>query len=69
MSQWQIVSLIALIGWLVLAVRRLNSRQLDANIVMRSILIWGAIVLVIAVIVLNLDTIAAVLAPVRAMMP
>ena len=69
MSQWQIASLIALLGWLVLTVSGFRSMRADTNVVIRSILIWGAIVLVIAVIVLNLDTIAAVLAPIRAMMP
>lgn len=69
MNSWQIASVIALLGWLVLAIRNLRSHQLDANIVMRSLLIWGAIVLVITAIILNLDTIRAILAPVRAMMP
>ena len=69
MSEWQIASLIALLGWLVLTVSGFRSMRADKNIVIRSILIWGAIVAVIAFVVINLDTIAAVLAPVRAMMP
>jgi hypothetical protein len=69
MSQWQIVSLIALLGWLVLAVGGFRSMRADRNIVIRSILIWGGIVVVIAVLAINRDTIAAMLAPIRATMP
>ncbi len=69
MSQWQIVSIVALLAWLVLAIRGLRSHRFDANIVLRSILIWGAIVLVVTAIVVNRQPIADALAPVRGMMP
>lgn len=69
LNQWQIVSLIGLLGWLVLAIRNLNSRELNPNMVLRSILIWGAIVGVIAFVVVNRATIAGFLAPIRALMP
>lgn len=69
MSQWQIASLIGLLAWLVLAVSSFRSMRADRKVVICSILIWGAIVAVIAFIMINLDTIAAVLAPIRAMMP
>lgn len=69
MSQWQIISLISLLGWLVLTASSLRSHQFTTSFVFRSILIWGAIVLFITVIVLNRGLIAVSLAPVRAMMP
>ncbi|MES2443785.1 MAG: hypothetical protein V4574_13215 [Pseudomonadota bacterium] len=69
MSQWQIASLIGLLGWLVLAVSEFRTHRVDANILFRSILAWGAIVGVIAVIVINLEPISAFFAPIRAWIP
>jgi hypothetical protein len=69
MNDWQIASLIALMCWVVLLARGARSYRFSTSIVFRSILIWGAIVLVITVIVLNRALIEASLAPVRAMMP
>lgn len=67
--EWRTVSMIALLGWLVLTVSGMNSYRFNTNIVVRSILAWGLIILVIAVIVLNREAIGAFFAPIRAYLP
>lgn len=69
MSAWQLASLISLSAWMVLAVRALRADRPSASFVMCSILIWGAIVLVVAAIVLNLEWIKGALAPIAERMP
>lgn len=68
-SAWQLASLISLSAWMVLAVRALRGDQPSASFVTRSILIWGAIVLVVGAIVLNLEWIKGALAPIAERMP
>lgn len=61
---WRTVSMIALLGWLILAVGGLRSYKFNTNIVVKSILAWGLILLAITAIVLNREGIAAFFAPI-----
>jgi hypothetical protein len=69
MSQWEIIGLITLTSSLMVTAWGRDWSRFTPDIVFRSILIWGAIVLVIAMVVLNRHLIAGWLAPIRAMMP
>ena len=62
--EWRTVSMIALLGWLILAIGGLRSYRFNTNIVVKSILAWGVIILVIAVLVLNREAIAAFFVPI-----
>ncbi|MCW3849156.1 hypothetical protein OF829_18105 [Sphingomonas sp. LB-2] len=50
MSDWQLASLIGLLGALVLVVASLRSQRFTTSFVIRSAAIWAAIILVITVI-------------------
>jgi predicted aspartyl protease len=69
MSDWRILSLVAMIAALVLAISNLRAHPVTANFAMRSAAIWAVIICVVTVLVVYRFEIGGFFSPATAMMP